>query len=184
MYMLYYILFGVGLGYTVISAIIGNIFDISEFGDDFMPEGLSFFKPAIIACYITVLGGVGLIFYNYEYSFFGIAVENKNYSLAITFLVAQIFAFFASNVFNRYFIKPLSKAQNTSAAEREEMIGAIGKVTETILENGFGKISFIVKGNTISSPAKSIDNTVISANTIIKIVDIKKNIFYVEKESV
>ncbi len=165
----YYVFFGVGLGYTVISTVIGNLFDISEFGDDFMPEGLSFLKPAVIACYVTVFGGVGIIL------FF------KDYDVAITFLVAQFLAICSANVLNKYVIKPLSKAQNTSSAELHEMIGVVGKVTESIAENGFGKITFVIKDNTISSPAKSVDNSSIPANSSIKIVSIEKNIFYVEK---
>ena len=83
----------------------------------------------------------------------------------------------------RFVIVPLHKAQNTSAVEKQSLIGHNAVVTEKIPQGQFGKITYYVNGNTYSSPAKSEDGNEIIRNTNVQIVHIDKNTYYVASKS-
>ena len=76
-------------------------------------------------------------------------------------------------------IRALKKAQNTSAPEEDELIGLAAKVNETILENGFGEITYFIHGNSFVAPAKSVNSIQIKKGCEVSICWIKEHIFYV-----
>lgn len=163
--------FGVGVGYTIISFIIGEIFDIGNFdGHIDFGSSISPLKPSVIAAFLTVCGGVGSIMIKYD-------------SLSGIFIIALScsIGFVVSYLLYKFIIVPLNKAQNTSAVEKQSLIGLNAKVTVKIPQNKFGKITYYVNGNTYSAPAKSEDGCEIEKYEKVEIIYIQKNIFYVRK---
>lgn len=164
--------FIVGCGYVVISFLAGELLDIGDiFSGDFDVDfdgfsGASPFKPVIIAIFLAVFGGIGLILY-----------PDKTYvwALGISFIVASIISY----CMYKFVVVNMYNAQNTSAVDVQSLVGHTATVTEKIPEGKFGKITYVVNGNTYTAPAKSIDGGEISRGLDVKIVLIEKHIFFV-----
>lgn len=170
----FYILFGVGVLYSVITFLLGQLLDFVEVDIDFDDDGLfdaqvSPFKPMMIATFLTTFGGLGLIFqYKGQWHPILIVVVALAGALALCAII-----YFAVMV-------PLYKAQNTSAVAQSRVIGYRGKVTIPIREGKFGKITYIINGNTYSAPAKSFSGKEFQAGEEVLIIDIQKNVYYVD----
>jgi membrane protein implicated in regulation of membrane protease activity len=136
---------------------------------DFFGFGVSPLKPVIIAIFITVFGGVGIIGVNADMSHWA--------SACIGFFVAFICSF----LIYRFIIIPLYKIQNKGAVEQKTLVGQIGRVTLGMKEQKFGKISYVVNDNTYTAPAKSYNEEEIAKGNEVVIVDVKNNVFYVAK---
>lgn len=164
--------FIVGCGYVVISFLAGELLDLGDiFSGDFDVDfdgfsGASPFKPVVISVFLTVFGGVGLILY-----------PDKTYMWALG--IAFVIAMFVSYCIYRFVVVNMYKAQNTSAVNVQSLVGHSATVTEKIPEGKFGKITYVVNGNTYTAPAKCIDNTEVSRGTDVKIILIEKHIFFV-----
>ncbi|SHJ98088.1 Protein of unknown function [Geosporobacter subterraneus DSM 17957] len=171
----FYILFGVGALYTIITFLLGQLLDFMDFDTDFDDDGffnmqVSPFKPMIIAAFLTAFGGFGLIF------------QFKKEWHPITILFAALFAAFAIAVLLYYFVLvPLYRVQNSSAVEQRHLIGRTAKVTLGIKKDKFGKISYTVGGNIYSAPAKTLESKELATGEEVIIIDIQKNVFYVDK---
>ncbi|WP_373898228.1 NfeD family protein [Haloimpatiens sp. FM7315] len=166
---LFYICFVTGILYTLISVLLGGIFDVCNIGVDldfnFEFPFLSFLKPVIIMTFLIVFGGIGLL--------------GLNKGWKHIFLIAFILGFVTAFLMWRLVIVNLMKAQNTSCVNRKELIGLTATVIETIRQNGIGAISYSVNGNKYSSPAKNSEDYEISRGKKVIIVKINQNIFYV-----
>ena len=156
------VLLGVGVGYSVIGFLLGEVLG---HGDTDVTS-ISPFKPSVVAAFVVVFGGVGLILVRFLAPFTAIP-------LAGLIGVAVAYLFF------RFIITPLSKAQNTTAVEMQSLIGHQANVTEKIPQGKFGKITYKVNGSTYTAPAKAEDGNAIERNTLVEIVYIEKNIYFV-----
>lgn len=166
---LFYICFITGIVYTIISVVIGGIFDIFNFGIG-IDLGVEFpfaslLKPVVIVTFLTVFGGMGLI---------GL---NKGWKYGI--IIALILAFIMAFIMWRGVLVNLIKAENTSSVKRCELIGVKAIVIETIQEEGMGAIAYSINGNKYSSPAKSVEGHRILKEQEVIITRIDKNVFYV-----
>lgn len=177
MLVLFKICFGVGLGYAVLAFLLEYVLGIFDFSGidsiDFDGIGdvqISPFKPSIIAAFLVVFGGVGLLL-----------IENIMIYFAFTFAAAAGLA--VSYLIYRFIYVPLYKAQNTSAVDIQSLVGRTAKVTESIPQGGYGKITYYVNGNTYNSPAKAESGGAISRNTEVEIKAIVENTYYVETRS-
>jgi membrane protein implicated in regulation of membrane protease activity len=101
-------------------------FDMDATGADGF--SVSPLKPACIAAFITVFGGAGML---------ALPVFGSLFSLMLSSLLGLIVAF----LIYRFVIVPLHKAQNTSAVEKQSLIGQNATVTEKIPQGQFGKIT-------------------------------------------
>ncbi|MDR1558288.1 MAG: hypothetical protein LBS84_01085 [Clostridiales bacterium] len=163
------ICFGVGVGYTVIAFFLSGVIGIFDFDTDFDLFGaaVSPFKPSVIAAFITVFGGVGLL--TLKFGMFAALAISAALGLAVAYAMY------------RFIIIPLSRAQNTSAIEKQALIGCAAKVTERVPQGKYGKITYYANGNTYSAPARSEDGNEIERGVEVKIVYIDKNTYYVSK---
>ena len=163
------VMFGVGLGYSLIAFVLGEV--IGAIDSDFSFGGtVSPLQPTVIAAFVTVFGGSGLILMRHVAPMPAISL-------------AGLLAMGVSYSFYRLVIIPLNKAQNTSAIEIQSLIGHTAKVTVKIPQGQFGKITYYVNGNTYSAPAKSEDGNEIPRDANVEIIYIDKNTYYVRKES-
>ena len=165
----FWVCFGVGVGYTVISFALGEVFSTFDLNADVDSGALSFLKPAVIAAFATVFGGAGLLLMR----FFAIL-----WVLPLAATIAALVAY----ILYRFVIMPLSKAQNTSTIEIQSLIGHSATVTGKILQGSYGQITYTMKGNTFNSPAKAEDGGEIAANTPVEIIYIQDNTYYVRKK--
>ena len=156
------VLLGVGVGYTVIGLLLGEIIG---HGDTDVTS-LSPFKPAVIAAFITVFGGAGLLL---------LRVVPVGTAVPLSGLISTAVAY----ALYRLVIVPLSRAQNTTAIERQSLIGHIANVTEKIPQGQYGKITYVVNDSTYTAPARSMDGDEIVRNTPVEIVSIENNTYFV-----
>ena len=172
MSVVFQVCFFVGLLLTVL-LILGGIVPIPGIGDaegadmDISLEGLGihFSIPLNPTVYI---GGVGMI------------LESSTGLAGIFILLIALAAgILVSLLLYRFVIRPLKRAENTSAPDSEDLIGVLAVVTERIPENGFGQISYVVNGNTFSAPAKSTKGGRVAAGEEVSICWIQDHVFYV-----
>jgi hypothetical protein len=167
--------FLVGTVYTVISFLLGQLFDFIDIDGDVDFDGdasgvnVSPLKPIVIVAFVTVFGGIGTIMMKIG---LGAII-----ALAISIPAGLFMAF----VIYRFIVVPLYKAQNTSSASQQELIGHKAKMKLGTKEDKFGTITYAINGNSYSSPAKSVDGKEIHTNEDVVIIDIKKNVFFVDK---
>lgn len=166
---LFYICFGVGVVYTVISFLLGQLFDFFDFDGNFeVGANISPLKPAVIAVFVTVFGGLGIL------------LMKKGIIFIISLGFALVIALIIAYMMYKFVIVQLYKAQNTSAIERQKLIGQKAKVTLSIKQGGYGKITYVVNGNTYNSPAKTEDGSEIMTGKEVEIIYIDKNTYYVK----
>jgi membrane protein implicated in regulation of membrane protease activity len=159
----------VGVGYAALSFLLGEVFDFLDFDFSFdLLGGAAPPKPVVLAAFVAVLGGSGLIFLRSLIPVLALAL-----ALALGFAVSWSMY--------RFVVVPLSKAQNTSILEMREFVGMPAKVTEKIPQGRHGKITYSAKGNTLSAPAKSVDGTEIGLSEDVVIAYIDKNTYYVSR---
>jgi membrane protein implicated in regulation of membrane protease activity len=167
--------FVVGLGLIFLSFLMGNLLDalgIDGLDLDFDVFGLDIIipiAPMLYILFVTIFGGIGWILTK-QYP--GLAI------LLITLLAIVIGGIICTLVY-KLIIKPLKKAQNTSAPSEEELVGLPATINETITAGGFGQIRYIIHGNSFTAPAKSTTGVEIKAGQEVAICWIKEHVFYV-----
>lgn len=167
--------FFVGIGLIVLSLIFGSFFEaigIDGLDLDFDVFGVDLFLPVSPILYIlfsTVFGGVGWIL-----------IDSKYIIPKIFIIIISLASGLAISVMVNYLvIKPLKRAQNTSTPSAEELVGLRASVTETIFQDGFGEISYVINGNSYTSPAKSTTGEEIIKGKDVAICWIENYVFYV-----
>ncbi|MDR2167033.1 MAG: NfeD family protein [Clostridiales bacterium] len=165
---LFFIALGVGAGFVVLTLVLGQAF--GAFSIDFDTGGASPFKPIFIALFLTAFGGLGLIFYPWTGPW-------------LAAVIGAVGGFGLTYVILRYILIPLKRWQNTTTHEKQSMVGKTAKVTESILQGGYGKITYTVNDKIVSGPAKSEDGTPIERNTEVDIIYIERNTYFVRTKN-
>lgn len=177
MLMLFQICFFVGIGFSVISFIVGHLTEligIDGLDFDFHPFGVEILlplSPAIYVIFATVFGGMGMILYNMKHPF----------SVLLITIISAASGITVSFLVYRFIIKPLRKAQNTSAPDTEDLIGIEAMVNESIRVGSFGEISYVINDNSYVAPAKATNKEEIKKGSKVSICWIENHIFYVTK---
>ena len=164
LFTVFFVCFGVGVGFVVISFLIG------EFGGEFdTGTGVPWLRPSIGASFLVIFGGVGILI---EPHLFG----------ALAIGIAFFAGFFVSLAFHRFVIIPLKNMENTSSVDRQMLIGQEAVTVERIPQGQYGKITLTVNGNKLSGPAKSEDGSEIPRHQAVEIIYIERNTYYVRKK--
>ena len=175
MLLIFQVCFFTGVGLTLLSFIFGNLFEAAGIdGLDFDLDLLGFelflpISPTIIVLFSTVFGGVGWI----------LEVSCPAMVIILILIIAIFSGILISSLVYYLVIKPLKKAQNTSAPTSEELVGIRATVTESIYFGGFGEISYVVNGNSFTSPAKATNGGEIKVGKDVAICWIEEHVFYV-----
>ncbi len=159
----------IGIFYSVASFILNDLFTALHFDTDFDIFSLPL-KPFTIMTFVTVFGATGLI--------------TLQFIPPIFTLVPAIFLgyVFARLLYNFVYLK--LKSYETETSKERDALSLEAEVVEKILPGSFGKISYIMDGNTLSAPAKEqVSGNGIAKGTKVTIVDMKDNVCYVEKVS-
>lgn len=169
------ICFLTGTAYTVISFLLGQLLDFVDIDGDVDFDGdvtgvsVSPLKPIIIVAFTTVFGGIGII------------SIKAGLAAVFSLLISLISGLFIAYIIYRFVVIPLYKAQNTSAPSQTELIGHRARMKLGTKGDSFGRVSYTLNGNTYTSPAKSLDGKEINRDEDVIIVEIHKNIFFVDK---
>ncbi|MCL1924457.1 MAG: hypothetical protein FWF50_02610 [Defluviitaleaceae bacterium] len=161
--------FGIGIGYTILSLILGSFLSGLDGFDSGASYSVSPLRPVPIATFLTVFGGAGLILYN------GI------WSAMIVAIISAVIGIISAYILVRFVLLPLAKAQNTSTVTQTDLIGEMATVNEKIFENGFGKIAYNISGSMHTAPAKTEGGEELLTGTEVEITSIKDKIYYVKK---
>ena len=159
---MFIIFLGVGVGYAVIGFVLGEILGCGNSS----ANGVSLFKSPVIATFVIVFGGAGLLLL-------------RSFPPLTTLLLACLIGAAAAFLLYRWVIFPLYMAQNTTAIEIQSLIGHTAKVTEKIPQGKFGKITYTVNDSIYTAPAKSEDGNEIPRNASVKIIYIENHTYYV-----
>ncbi len=169
--------FFTGLFLLILSFLLGQIFDLADVsGLDLDLGGFDLcniipLSPTLIILCVTIYGGIGSLIMSLSINFPGWLIV----------LIAASLAWLFTMLTYHFVVKPLKKAENTSAPDLEELIGLAATVSETILPGRFGEIRYVIHGNSFTAPAKSVDTEKLATKTQVVICRIEDGVFYVQQ---
>ena len=172
-FLIYLICFGVGLLFTIVTAVLGDVFgghdvDHADLGTGGHAEagfehtgmpGLSPFSPTTIAAFITAFGGLGLIFSRIE------ATKRVWISAPLAALGGLAIAGGVFFIFNKVF----SKTQSSSESRVATLVGLQATVITPIPQHGVGEIAYIQAGSRYTAPARTETGAAVANGMTVKI---------------
>ncbi len=176
MHTVYMVCLLVGVLFSLLSLLAGNLLDGLDFDFDFDSDfdfdfdfGLGAIlplKPFTLMAFAAVFGGAGLIF------------ETLLPPL-ICLLLSAVAGLAVSALLYRFVYLKL-KSYETNVPREEDALLLRAQVVETIAPGGFGKISYTLEGNILSGTAKERKpGPGIARGAEVFIVSIQDNIHYV-----
>lgn len=168
---MYFVMFGIGVGFVVLSFLLG---EFGDFGDIEGPSFLSFLKPSIIAIFLVVTGGLGLLIEPRVDLIFG---------GGIVLFISVLSGLFVAGLVNRFVLVPLRRSENTSSFHKQDTVGTMAEITSPIPQGGYGKIRYSVSGSYVTGPAKSDDGNAIPCGEKVEIIYIEKNTYFVRRQT-
>ena len=185
-FFIYSICFGVGLLFTIVSAIFGHLFGGHDahlmwgrrrrdgghaeagFEDTGMP-GLSPFSPTTIASFLTAFGGLGMIFSSIE------ATQSAWVSAPLSLLGGLFIAAGVVWLFGTLF----HATQSSSESRVGTLLGQTATIITPIPANGVGEIAYVQAGTRYTAPARDERGGAVASGQTVKIVRIVGTQFYV-----
>jgi len=151
-FLIYFVCFGVGLLFTLVSAVFsgGHDGDLGTHGhaeagfDHSGVPGISPFSPTTIASFITAFGGFGMIFSKIE------ATSSPWISIPLATLSGLGVAVGVMSLFGYIF----SKTQSSSESRVATLIGKEATVITPISTDGVGEIAYVQRGSRYTAPAR------------------------------
>jgi membrane protein implicated in regulation of membrane protease activity len=180
--LVYIICLGVGLVFTLISAIFGHIFGgheghvdgsggHAEAGVDAsdMP-GVSALSPTVIASFVTAFGGIGVILSQFPAT--RAPMISAPLSVLGGFLIAGVVLWLMRQLF--------SKTQSSSESKVSSVVGQVATIISPIPENGVGEIAYVQAGSRYTAPAR-LENPSMSVGNgrLVRVTRIIGSQFYV-----
>ena len=164
---MYVALFGIGIGFIILSLVMDTFMDVNG--------PLALFQPKLIAAFLIVAGGVGIIMTRQM---------DGAFAAGIILTISVLSGLFIAGLIHRFIIIPLHNAQNTSAFDKQATIGTTATVTSPIPQGGYGKIRYNISGSVVTSPAKSDDGGEIKNGENVNIVYIEGSTYFVRRKEV
>ena len=183
-FLIYGICLGVGLLFTLISAVFGHVFggghdahvDVGTGGhveaglDTHGMPGISFFSPTVIAAFLTAFGAFGLVFTH-------IGVTSTPWASApLAAASGGLVAWVTFLLFNWMF----GKTQSSSESQIRLLPGQTASVASPIPLGGVGEIAYVQGGSRYTAPARTENGAAIAAGRAVRISRIVGTQFYVE----
>ena len=163
---MYLIFFGVGVGFVVLTLILGTVMEAEV-------ASLSFLRPTLISVFLTVTGGLGLIL---TPRFYGTA------GAGVVFAISAISGFLIATAINNFVVKPLHRMEGTNTFNRQELVGQLVEVVAKIPQGGgYGKIKYSVEGSIVTGPAKSEDEDELNVGESAEVTRVEGKTYFVRK---
>jgi amino acid transporter len=183
-FLIYLLCFGVGLLFTLISAVMGEVFgghgldthaDVGTGGhaeagfDHTGVPGLSMFSTTVIAAFLTAFGGFGMIFSKIH------ATSSPWLSAPLALLSGGVVAGGVFVIFNYVF----SRTQSSSEGHVSTLVGVEATVISAIPQHGVGEIAYVQAGSRYTAPARSESGASVGNGQTVRINRIVGTQFYV-----
>jgi hypothetical protein len=182
-FLIYSICFGVGLVFTIASALFGHAFgghdahtDVGTGGhadagfDSGGMPGMSIFSPTVIASFLTALGAFGMVFSSISAT--RSPWLNAPLSLAGGILSAAGVFWLFNTIFHH--------TQSSSESRVGSLLGQNATIITPIPANGVGEIAYVQCGSRYTAPARVEQGTAVANGQTVKITRIVGTQFYVE----
>ncbi len=179
--LLYFICFGVGLLFAVISALFAGVFGGHDgaahvdtahaeagFGSHDMP-GFSALSPTTIACFITAFGGFGMILSRIP------ALANPWLSAPLSAIGGVAVAGAVLALFRKVF----RSTQSSSEGRVGDLVGHLATVETPITPHGVGQISYVQSGSRYTAPARTEQDRELPTGATVRITRVVGTQFYV-----
>lgn len=125
-------------------------------------------NPMILVGGATVFGGAGILLTEYT--------AMQPVPIAVC---ALLLAVFCSLLVYFLYIKPMKKAENSTAFSIRELSGKIGEIITPVPSHGYGEILIRVGAGMTNQIAASFDHEEIASGTRVVVVEVKDNVLYV-----
>lgn len=180
----YLISFCVGFFFAVGSAVLSGVFGGDggvdhDVGGAHLDPGLhldpgavhfSPLSPTIIATFLAVFGGTGMICLRvFNMSDYGSIPVSIVAALGVSFLFFLLLEWI------------FRKTQGSTNIDATQLVGTRADVITPIPVNGVGEIAYVAKGSRQNSPARSADGTAIASPTEVEIVRVVGGSFIVRR---
>ncbi|HKQ37670.1 MAG TPA: hypothetical protein VJ063_06295 [Verrucomicrobiae bacterium] len=171
--LIYLICFGVGLLFTIVSALLGDVSGhdadhgdhvgtgghaAAGFDHSGMP-GVSPFSPTVIASFVTAFGGFGLILTRIP------ATQAPWLHAPLAVVGAFGIAGGVFYLFNKVF----SSTQSSSESRVATVVGLQATVITPIPQHGVGEIAYVQAGCRYTAPARTETGAAVTAGATVKI---------------
>jgi membrane-bound ClpP family serine protease len=181
-FLIYLVCFGVGLLFTLISALFGHIFGggheghvdgsggHAEAGADASDlPGFSALSPTVIASFVTAFGGIGMVLYQIP------ATKPVYLSGPLSLLGGLAIA---GGVL--WFLRRLFQwTQSSSESKVGSLVGQIATIITPIPENGVGEIAYVQAGTRYTAPARETRGVAVASGQPVKITRVVASQFFV-----
>jgi membrane protein implicated in regulation of membrane protease activity len=181
-FLIYLFCLGVGLVFTLASAILGHLFGGGHEGhvdgsgghaeagvDSSDMPGISAFSPTVIASFVTAFGGFGIIFHQIK------ATRSPLISAPLAVLSGLVIASSLLWLLRQVF----RKTQSSSESRVASLVGQTANIVSPIPPNGVGEIAYVQAGTRYTAPAREEKGAAVSAGKTVKITRIVGSQFYV-----
>ena len=184
LFLAYLVCFGVGLLFTIVSALMADVFgghDVggghdgagghaeAGFDSNDMP-GFSPLSPTTIASFVTAFGGIGMVLSRIE------ATRSAWINLPLSLLGGFVIAALVFVLFRAIF----RRTQGSSEAQVSKLAGTTATIITPIPANGVGEIAYVNGGSRYTAPARSVSGAEIANGQAVRITRIVGAQFYVE----
>jgi membrane protein implicated in regulation of membrane protease activity len=131
--------------------------------------GLAPFSPTTISCFITAMGGLGMIFSTIK------ATNHVWISLPLSVIGGLAIAAGVFFLFNAIF----HSLQSSSESRVASLVGQTATIITPIPANGVGEIAYVQGGTRYTAPARESDGSAVTSGKAVKIVRVVGTQFYV-----
>ncbi len=182
---IYFVCLGVGVLFTLVSAVFGHLFGhghdsvvdgshghVEAGADSSDAPGVSAFSPTVIASFVTAFGGLGIIFSEIP------ATKNPWISAPLSLAGGFFISFIVLTILRKLF----SHTQSSSESKVASLVGQSAMTNCSIPENGVGEIVYVQAGSRYTAPAREVNGTAIASGKPVKIVRIVGPQFFVTTE--
>jgi membrane protein implicated in regulation of membrane protease activity len=178
-FLVYLVCFGVGLLFTLISALASHLFggghdadvhaDVGAGADGHDMPGFSPLSPTIIASFVTAFGGLGMVFSKIE------ATRSPWISAPLSLLGGFIIAAGVLMLFRSIF----RATQSSSESQVSSLTGQTASVITPIPAGAVGEIAYVQGGTRYTAPAREENGAAIANGRTVKITRVVGSQFYV-----
>lgn len=187
---IYFTLFGLGVGYALITLVLGGISDIDipgididipgidlhpgeadfhlelPFAEDLGHDldhpdiGISPLSPITIATFVTTFGGVGII-----------VNTLTTLSPVVGLVIAALSGLVLAGMMFVIYAQVIGAVQGSSETRAGELRGRTAEVTAPIPPAGVGEVALVIRGARARALARSDTGTLIPRGTLVEIVE-------------
>lgn len=167
---LFWICFLIGVLYTIVVVIFGDV--IASAVDASLEwlqlDNLPIIQPLTLIGGLSIFGGAGILLQNYT-ALTAISIIMLSLSIGIVGMILLYFLY----------LKPMENAENSIGYSIKELVGKEAIVVTPIPIEGFGEVMIKTVGGMINHIAASYDNQYIAAENHVVVVEVVDGVLHV-----